>query len=157
MINLIPFVLFVTVPIIEIALFITIGGQIGIWATLGLVVLTAMIGTVLLRQQGLSVLARARAEMDAGRMPLGRLADGLFLLVAAVLLLTPGFMTDALGFLLFVPAIRQTIGRRLLEWIVGSGRVTVATSGHAQHAHEAGVIDGEAIEIDVDDSASTGR
>lgn len=146
---------FIAVPIIEIALFIQVGGWIGLWPTLAVIVLTAVLGTALLRQQGLAVLAEARRDLDAGRMPVARIADGLCLLVAAVLLLTPGFMTDALGFLLFVPAVRQAIGRGLLDWFRRHGRVDVRTGGTAGR-RPAGtgpqVIEGEAVEITTEKS-----
>lgn len=139
---------FVTVPIVEIALFITIGGQIGLWPTIAIVVATAVIGTALLRQQGLSVVAQAQADLDSGKVPLARIADGVFLLVAAVLLLTPGFMTDALGFLLFVPAVRRTIGQYLLARFVGSERVTVKTYHHGGNDRQPDIIEGEVLEAD---------
>jgi UPF0716 protein FxsA len=97
---------FIVVPIIEIALFIEVGGRIGLWSTLGLVVLTAIVGTWLLRAQGLAVLMRARTELDGGRLPARELFDGACLLVAGAFLLTPGFFTDGLGFLLLFPPVR---------------------------------------------------
>jgi UPF0716 protein FxsA len=105
------------VPLLEIAVFIQAGEWIGLWPTLGVVILTAILGTWQLRIQGLATLARARHEMDRGTLPARELFDGACLLVAGALLLTPGFVTDAVGFLLFVPAVRgllrQTLGRRL--------------------------------------------
>ncbi|AXS38926.1 FxsA family protein [Breoghania sp. L-A4] len=99
------------IPILEIAVFILVGGQIGVFATLAMIFVTAVIGTALLRHQGFSLLARVRAETDAGRVPGEELGHGAMILVAGVLLLTPGFVTDALGFLLFVPPVRHAIWR----------------------------------------------
>ena len=99
---LIPFLLLV-VPVLEIGVFIAVGGAIGLWPTLGLVVLTAVIGSVLLRRQGLSTLEAIQRETRAGRVPGRELVSGLMIAIAGVLLLTPGFVTDTLGFLLFVP------------------------------------------------------
>ncbi len=94
------------VPIVEIALFIEVGGYMGLWPTIGIVVLTAMAGTTLLRHQGLATLGRVRESLDRGQLPVTELFDGLCLLVAGAFLLTPGFFTDTVGLLLFVPAIR---------------------------------------------------
>ena len=105
---LVPLLLLV-VPVIEIALFILIGGQIGLGWTLLMILVTAIGGTLLLRAQGFAVMARIRSETQAGRIPGRELAHGLMLLLAGVLLLTPGFFTDAIGFLLFVPPLRDAI------------------------------------------------
>ena len=105
------------VPLIEIGLFIEIGGWIGLWPTLALVVLTAMIGSWQLRAQGLATLARGREQLDRGQLPARELFDGFCLVIAGALLLTPGFMTDAIGLALFVPGfrdwLRQYLGRRM--------------------------------------------
>ncbi len=106
---LLIFLLLVGIPVIEIALFIEVGGWLGVWPTIGLVVLTALAGSVLLRLQGLAVLARVQASVDAGRLPLSELFDGLCLLVAGIVLLTPGFFTDAIGLLLFLPGLRTLL------------------------------------------------
>lgn len=105
---ILPFLLLI-VPIIEIALFIVIGGQIGLGWTLAMILVTAILGTIMLRSQGFAVMERIRAETRAGRIPGRELAHGLMLLLAGVLLLTPGFFTDAIGFLLFVPPVRDGI------------------------------------------------
>lgn len=115
--SLIPFLLLV-VPLAEIAAFVLIGGQIGVWATLGLVLLTAIIGSALLRWQGIGLFNRISAEMRADRVPGRELIHGVMILVAGVLLLTPGFVTDTLGFLLFIPAVRDAVWRMLKDRIV---------------------------------------
>lgn len=97
---------FIAVPVIEIAVFIQAGERLGLWPTLAMIVLTAMIGTALLRHQGLAILARARESMENDMFPVAEVFDGLCLLVAGALLITPGFVTDGAGFLLFVPALR---------------------------------------------------
>jgi UPF0716 protein FxsA len=113
---------FIGVPLLEIAVFIQVGGWLGLWPTLALVVLSAVIGTWELRAQGLATLARARAVIDAGEVPTREIFDGACLLIAGVLLLTPGFVTDALGLLLFMPAVRAFLRRWLAR------RVTAATT-----------------------------
>ena len=97
------------VPIVEIATFLVVGQWIGIGWTLAGILITAVLGTILLRRQGLDLMAQARAEVDAGRVPARELADGVMLLIAGVLLLTPGFVTDGLGFSLFLPPVRAAI------------------------------------------------
>ena len=102
------FVAFVAVPIIEIALFIQLGGAIGVWATLGIVILTAAIGTMLVREQGRQALSNLRSSFSELNDPSEPLAHGAMILFAGALLLTPGFFTDAVGFALLVPALRTT-------------------------------------------------
>jgi UPF0716 protein FxsA len=109
------FLLFIGVPLIEVGLFVVVGQEIGALATVALVVLTAIIGTVLVRLQGIATLASAQRQMARGEPPVGPLFDGLCLLVGAVLLLTPGFLTDTIGFLLLLPASRTVLGRRLWQ------------------------------------------
>lgn len=122
--SFIPFLLLV-IPVLEIAVFILIGGEIGVLATLGLILLTAILGSILLRVQGFATLARIRAHVDAGKLPGRDLGDGAMILAAGILLLTPGFVTDALGFALFVPAVRRAI------WDFIATRAIVVTSGPA--------------------------
>lgn len=114
-------------PLIEIYVFVAVGSEIGALPTILLTVATAVAGTVMLRVQGISLLMRIRAEMEAGRVPADDLVHGALLVVAGILLLIPGFVTDAIGLLLFVPAIRSMIGRAIVERadiaVVGSGGV----------------------------------
>lgn len=132
------FLLFVAVPVIEIALFIEIGGWIGLWPTIAVVVLTAAAGAMLVRHQGLAVLTRLRAEVDAGGLPGGTLAEGALLLVAGVTLLTPGFFTDACGFALLVPPVRKA----LIRWLAARVEVRVA-----RPRPDAGTVEGEWEEV----------
>ena len=101
------FFAFVAVPIIEIALFIQLGGAIGVWATLGIVILTAAIGTILVREQGRQAMMNLRSSFSELNDPSEPLAHGAMILLAGALLLTPGFFTDAVGFALLVPAFRK--------------------------------------------------
>lgn len=117
------FLIFVAVPILEIALFIEVGGLIGLWPTLLVVVLTAIAGTLLVRHQGLQVLDRLRRSLQEGGDPVSPIAHGALILVAGILLLTPGFFTDTLGLALLVPPLRA----RLIA--VGAARVTVRAAG----------------------------
>ena len=109
------FLAFLLVPLIEIALFIQIGGLIGLWATLAIVVLTAVAGTMLVKSQGALVLSRLRDSFQTLRYPTEPLAHGAMILFSGALLLTPGFFTDAVGFLLLVPAVRYWLLREVAK------------------------------------------
>ena len=100
------FLLFLAVPLIEIALFIQVGGWIGLWPTLLIVVLTAIAGTYLVRSQGGQAMNQMRRSFDELRDPTEPLAHGAMILFSGALLLTPGFFTDAVGFALLVPPVR---------------------------------------------------
>ena len=148
--------IFILVPIIEIAAFIKIGDIIGLWPTLGCIVLTAVVGTFLLRQQGLSVLQQAQGSLQENQVPVDSVIHGAFLLIAGALLLTPGFFTDAVGFTLLVPPARKAIA--LFIWNRLKDRVHVhhADMGAGQdprrHAGDRGiVIEGEVVETDEQD------
>jgi len=103
------FVAFLLVPLIEIGLFIQIGGWIGLWPTLGIVVLTAILGTYLVRSQGLMALDKLRGSFSRLEDPSEPLAHGAMILLAGALLLTPGFFTDAVGFALLAPPVRSSL------------------------------------------------
>lgn len=96
-------------PIIEISLFVTLGGWLTLWPTLAIVIATAALGVMLLRRQGTRALRLAQQEMAAGRNPISPLAHGLLISAAGVLLVLPGFFTDALGLILLIPPVRQGI------------------------------------------------
>ncbi len=154
------FLALITMPVIEIAVFIEVGDRIGLWSTLGLIFATAIAGTALLRHQGLSTLARARATMAAGKPPVREILDGVCLVVAGLLLLTPGFVTDAIGAVLLVPFLRWPLQVWAVRWMMAHGTVTVNADGsvHAGASDhwstggppkkDYGVVDGEFVEID---------
>ncbi|MDC0500271.1 FxsA family protein [Paracoccaceae bacterium] len=135
------FVLFVTVPIIEIALFIQIGGEIGLLSTLGIVIATAFLGTYLVRKQGLSALSQLKNNVETLENPIAPLAHGIMILLAGALLLTPGFFTDAVGFSLLVPNIRIWLFERVKQRILHSQNgfsFTHARTGGAKHSSQNG-------------------
>ena len=109
---------FVITPIVEIAVFIQIGGEIGLWPTLAIVVITAIVGTALLHAQGLATFASAQKTLARGEFPVSQVFDGACLLVAGALLLTPGFVTDGIGLALFFPPVRDLLKR----WALARGR-----------------------------------
>lgn len=136
------------VPLIEIAVFIEIGGRIGLWPTLAVVILTAVVGTALLRIQGLATLNHARASLARHELPVAEVFDGLCLLVAGAFLLTPGFVTDAFGLLLFVPRLRATLRGALWRYLRTRGGFIVGVDATGMDSRRgANVIEGESHEI----------
>jgi len=132
------FLVLVAVPIIEIGLFIQLGGFIGLWPTLAIVVATALLGSLLLRTQGLSTLEELRRSTETGQNPAGPLAHGALILVAGLLLLTPGFFTDSIGFLLMVPPVRAV----LIRWVAARAQMKMyASAANSQQAPD--IIDAE--------------
>lgn len=107
------FLLFALIPIAEIALLINVGGVIGGWNTIGLVLLTAALGAFFVKREGIATLQSAQQKMQQNQMPGKELMAGACLMVAGVLLITPGFMTDILGFLLVFPPTRNRIAESL--------------------------------------------
>ncbi|OUS14487.1 hypothetical protein A9Q97_03750 [Rhodospirillales bacterium 47_12_T64] len=109
--------LFIGIPLLEIVVLIEVGDQIGLWSTLGLIILTAVIGTWMLRYQGLATIANAQKQLNQGAVPAKEIFDGICLLAAGALLLTPGFVTDSIGFSLLIPPVREllrnTLGKKI--------------------------------------------
>lgn len=107
--------LFIGVPLVEIYFLIKVGSWVGAIPTVFLVVFTAMLGVMLLRFQGLTTLRRVQETMARGEIPAVPMLEGVLLLIAGAVLLTPGFVTDAIGFVLLVPPLRQALVRRYLQ------------------------------------------
>lgn len=122
---LLIFLLFLCVPLLEIAVFIRVGSLIGLWPTLAIVVGTAVLGTYLLRQQGIQTIRTAQARMERGEAPIQEILHGVLIAVGGVLLLTPGLITDAAGLLLLIPPVRMAIGRHLGRWLKAHADVKV--------------------------------
>lgn len=110
--------LFIILPIFEMWVLISVGEEIGALPTIGLVLLTAVVGLALLKRQGISTVMRAQQKMQMGELPAKEMAEGIFLAVGGALLLTPGFITDTIGFACLIPGIRQLVLGRLLSHIV---------------------------------------
>lgn len=114
--------LFVALPALELALLIEVGSRIGTLATLAIIAVTGVVGAILARRQGLGVITRIQRETAEGRLPAGSLVDGAIILVAGALLVTPGILTDAFGFLCLVPAFRRLVKRALLSQLQRAAR-----------------------------------
>ena len=121
-------ILFIAVPVVELVLLIEIGQRVGTLATVGLIIGTGIVGASLARQQGISTLARLRNDLDAGQLPAEPIVDGVLILLAAAVLITPGVLTDLVGFLCLVPACRRRLKhflKRRFERAVQEGTVGV--------------------------------
>jgi UPF0716 protein FxsA len=150
------FLAFLAVPLIEIALFIQVGGAIGLGWTLAIVVLTALIGTFLMRAQGAIALGQIKSSLSEVRDPTEPLVNGAMILFAGALLLTPGFFTDAVGFALLMPGIRRAAFQAMRSRIKMSGSVNInAGFGNTQKQQhrpmDGDVIDGEYHELSEDE------
>ena len=128
-------IFFFVIPLLEIYFLIQVGGVIGALPTIILVVLTAVIGAFLLKQQGISTLARFQSSMAQGQMPATALLEGVMLIIGGALLMTPGFFTDAIGFACLLPFSRQWLaGKMVSRFSVGSFGSGQA-SGFQAHTH----------------------
>ena len=146
------FLVLVGVPIIEIGLFIQLGGLLGLWPTLGIVVATALLGSLLLRTQGLSTLEELKRTTETGQNPAGPMANGALILVAGLLLLTPGPFTDSIGFLLMIPPVRAL----LIKWIAARAQMKMYASAANSPQAPDDIIDGEFEIVDDDEAGDSG-
>ena len=146
---------FIAVPLIEIGLFIQVGGVIGLWPTLAIVLATAVLGTSLVRTQGARAMEDLRASLAGLGDPTKPLAHGAMILFAGALLLTPGFFTDACGLLLLIPPVREAAMRALAKRVRVQG-FTVGPGPAPRSPTDPGVIDGEFLEIDPDNAPPRG-
>jgi len=118
--SLLPIFVFL-MPLAEIAGFIVVGKMVGVWATLGLVILSALLGAALLRIQGIGILQRISTESRNGGDPGREMVHGAMIVIAAFFLMLPGFISDIIGLLLFIPAVRDIAWRMLRSRIVVVG------------------------------------
>jgi UPF0716 protein FxsA len=160
---LILLALFIGVPLLEIAVFIQVGGILGVWPTIAATIATALAGSILLRAQGLAALGRARAQMDRGELPAREMFEGVCLVLAGALLLVPGFVTDAVGLLLFLPPFRELLRLLIARHLAakaarGEARIFVdgvevdpRGGGRPPDGRPGGVIDGDYQDVTGDD------
>jgi UPF0716 protein FxsA len=139
---------FIFIPLAEIAVFIKVGGWLGLGPTLALIILTAVAGAWMLRHQGLAVLTRAQRQMQQGALPVAEVFEGCCLLIAGALLLTPGFLTDAVGALLLLPAVRAALYRRLRRHVELRGMPGMPRADQGGQQPRAPIIDAEFEEVD---------
>ena len=138
-------ILFIAIPLMEIYFLIQVGDVIGALPTIVLVVGTAVLGVALLRIQGISTVARMQMSLQRGELPAQTILEGVMLLLAGGLLLTPGFVTDFLGFLLLVPYLRQKLAETLIfKGILRAQHNSELSSANTQHK----TLDGEYEHLD---------
>lgn len=136
-------VLFIGIPVMEISLLFKVGAAIGGFKTILFVIFTAVLGAYLVKQQGIATFTKFQQEANAGRVPAQQMLEGIALLFAGAVLLTPGFITDAVGFSLLIPACRRAI----IGYMIRNGRFVATQQSASQYQSEQGangtVIEGE--------------
>ena len=133
------------IPTAEIITFIEIGGILGLGPTIGIILLTAIIGAVQLKLQGSATLYKAMECLNQGRFPIDEAFDGCCLILASTLLLTPGFITDFAGLLLFAPLFRVNLRRLLARYIFATNDISInyPNINNTSNPHEGTILDGE--------------
>lgn len=145
------FVVFIVVPIVEIALFIKIGALVGLWPTIMIVILTAIIGTRLVKSQGLNAIKNVQNSIIIGQNITNSLVNGALILIAGVLLLTPGFFTDGIGISLLIPHTRALWIKYGSSYVMsrvvfGTGKKNTSNTKH--NIFDSDAIDGEYTDLD---------
>lgn len=157
--GLLLFLLFTVVPVLELYLLLQLGGAIGGLPTIGLVLFTGVVGAALARREGLRVLTDWQTAMGAGRLPSEGVASGLLVLVGGVLLVTPGLLTDIVGFSLLIPWTRSIVARWLKAWAMKRVQMTQVQMGASMGSPFAGTqsanasargVSGEVIDVVVE-------
>jgi UPF0716 protein FxsA len=111
--------LFIAIPVVELYILIEVGKKIGSLTTIGIIILTGILGTYLIKSQGFMILRKIQNDLNEGIMPRDSLIQGAIILLGGVLLLTPGFITDITGFIFLIPAGRKIVKKYLLKWLKG--------------------------------------
>jgi len=146
--------LFIVIPIIEIAVLIQVGELLGLWPTIAIVISSAWLGAKYVRQQGLATMQSVQTKMAQGQMPSAEIVTGLMLLIAGILLVTPGFVTDIFGLSLLIPSVRQAIAAMVQKHIVVN-QVAAGASFHQEGFYQGG--QGNVYQHEKQDSASHGE
>lgn len=139
------FIIFIIIPLLELMVFAAVGEEIGLFNTLFLALITAIIGGAIVKHQGMHTIMNMRAAMDQGKMPLSEMFDGFCLIVSGACLITPGFVTDTVGFLLLIPPVRAAmkhVVQNHTNWSVSAQEFR----GHS--TRDPNIIEGEYEEVD---------
>lgn len=147
-----PFlIIFILIPILEIAAFINIGGMIGVWPTVAIALLTAMIGGSIIRYQGFITTENIRTAISRGKTPIPELFDGLCLVASGALLITPGFVTDTIGLALLVPPIRDLIRGYFSKGF--QAQTDINGQSQPYQSQDSGIIEGDYERLDDEDKS----
>jgi UPF0716 protein FxsA len=138
--------LFIAVPIAELAVIIQVGQAIGVWWTIGILIVDSLIGSWLMRHQGRATWRRFNETLGAGRVPTREVLDGALVIFGGALLLTPGFLTDILGLVLLIPPTRALV-RAVLARRFAHRMVVAASRSRTPHAYD---VEGTAVDVDTD-------
>ena len=142
---------FILLPLVELLILLRIGREIGLGPTMGIIVLTGVVGASLARAQGLGMLQEIQNALTGGELPAGKLIEGLIIFLAAAVLLTPGVLTDALGFCCLIPTVRRRLRNRLTSWLQLKFEMTPGPRPPGRD-----LVDIEAVEVSPADEASSG-
>ncbi len=121
-------ILLIVVPVVELYILIEIGQQIGAFTTIGIIVLTGIIGAYLVKNQGFMILRKIQHDLSQGILPGDSLLQGIIILAGGIFLLTPGFITDIIGFIFLIPISREIVKKYLLIWLkrkIDSGNINI--------------------------------
>lgn len=127
--RIVLFLLFIAIPLLELALLIKVGQNIGFWPTLAIVIGTALVGSKMLHDQGFAALRSASSAVKAGKPPIEAVVEGVFIIIAGALLVSPGLITDTLGILLLIPPLRRLVARWTLAKLLATSEFEVAIFG----------------------------
>ena len=148
------FVIFLMIPFVEIMVFIAVGEHIGLFTTLALAFMTAIIGGVIIRYQGFQTFSSLQNNMNRGEMPVQEIFDGFCLIAAGATLITPGFVTDTIGFLLLIPGVRRSLRTVLSKYFTfGSSKEFGFSSAYRPYNHsdnDPDILDGEYKDVSCD-------
>jgi UPF0716 protein FxsA len=131
------FLIFVAVPLLELALLIKVGQSIGFWSTMGIIVVTAALGVAVMRSHGIKTMQRAQASLAEGKTPVQSVVDGTFIMFAGLLLISPGLITDLVGLMLLIPPVRRVVGNWSMGKLLASGNVHTWTT-HTSETRSSG-------------------
>ncbi len=142
------FLFFIAIPIIEVILFITVGKYIGLWNTIFIIIITGIIGAMLVKSQGISIFNKAMAEIKINKVPIFSLFEGIAILVAGAFLITPGFLTDALGCILLLPKTRNLLINYVTKYLEKKSNFNKKSSFNSNDEKESKVYEGNYEEVE---------
>lgn len=155
------FLLFTLMPLLELWLLFQLSGVFGFWTTIAVVLLTGIVGAWLAKMQGLLTMFRIRSEMAAGKLPAEAMGDGVMLLVAGVLLITPGVITDVVGLSLLLPPVRVVVRKALKAWLAKHVKIETNASFWSANAgtdippRDGNVVEGRVVDAHVVEEDAT--